>query len=119
MAKQVKVVDRKLVAVIGLHLLAFLTAIRIVNPLVKSSVHMHYYLHDGYKNSLELFLALGRGDVFKWCCDCILYYARVLGLSYEQLNIDLFVILEPLMISCLLTLFVLQSSKLKVCSNRR
>ena len=45
---------------------------------------------------------------FNWCCDCILFYANKLGCTYEELNIILFVILEPCIIIILLTLLILK-----------
>lgn len=115
MAKKNEVIDNRVVAVVVTHVVAFLVAVSIVNPMVRSSVNMHYYLQKDYHSVTALFKALGKGDLFKWCCDCILYFAKMLGLSYEQLNIDVFVILQPLLISCLLILFVLQSWKLRAC----
>lgn len=114
MDKKNGVIDSRVVGVVAIHVVAFLAAVRVVNPMVKSSMNMHYYLQKDYTSLTALFKALGKGDLFRWCCDCILYFARMLGLSYEQLNIDVFVILQPLLISCLLILFVLQSWKLKV-----
>ena len=113
MDKKNGVIDSRVVGVVAIHVVAFLAAVRVVNPMVKSSMNMHYYLQKDYTSLTALFKALGKGDLFRWCY-CILYFARMLGLSYEQLNIDVFVILQPLLISCLLILFVLQSWKLKV-----
>ena len=113
MANKNKVIDGKIWIAIAIHIIVFLVTIKLVNPKVKSSINMKYYLQKDYHSSNELFITLNKGDLFKWCCDCILYYAKKLGLSYEQLNIDVFVIMQPLLISCVLTLFLIQSLKLK------
>ncbi len=44
-------------------------------------------------------------------CDCIQFYAVKLGYSYEELNIVIFVILQPALIIYLLTLCVMLNQK--------
>ena len=111
MANKNKVIDGKIWVAIAIHIIVFLVTIKLVNPKVKSSINMKYYLQKDYHSSNELVIALNKGDLFKWCCDCILYYAKKLGLSYEQLNIDVFVIMQPLLISCLFILLNIFSKK--------
>ena len=45
-------------------------------------------------------------EFFNWCCSCIDFYAHKLGLTYEELNIILFVILQPCIIILLLCLLI-------------
>jgi hypothetical protein len=71
----------------------------------------HYTLQHGYKSSVELFKVLAQkstslNNVFLWCCDCILYYARLLHLTYEELNIYLFIIWQPYLIALFAYLFI-------------
>jgi hypothetical protein len=77
----------------------------------------HYLKKDGYNSSKELFEALftkGFNSVnsfFYWCCDCIDYYGFVIGLSYQEMNILLFVILQPLLILIFLILWLVEKNK--------
>jgi hypothetical protein len=48
---------------------------------------------------------------FNWCCDCIQFYADKLGCTYEELNIYLFVILEPFIIIILTILLIFKWKK--------
>jgi hypothetical protein len=81
----------------------------------------HYYIKTEYIDSKDLFRTLvnNPGRLFVWCCDCIRYYAIQLGLTYEQLNIHMFVILQPMLILMLTTLFVVQSIRLSQCCNQK
>jgi hypothetical protein len=69
-----------------------------------------YYLKQ-YTSQEDLFYTLiNRPDyIFLWCCDCILYYAKSIGVTYEQLNVFVFVIIQPMLILMFFTLFVIQS----------
>jgi hypothetical protein len=81
------------------------------------SSNTRYYLNQ-YGNQKELFTTLvDKPDkVFLWCCDCILYYAKQLGITYEELNIHLFVIVQPMLVLMFMILFVIQSFKLRSVS---
>ena len=85
-----------------------------------SSSNYHFYLQKNYASSHQLFNVLGeRGtnsldSFFLWCCDCIAYYAKVMGLTYEQLNIILFVIGQPLLIVLFMLLYILERRKRKM-----
>jgi hypothetical protein len=63
-----------------------------------------------YKTAGELYSDLLHQDsinnFFTWCCSYIDFYAHKLGCTYEELNIYLFVILEPLLILMLLVLLI-------------
>jgi len=68
-----------------------------------------------YNTSLELFSDLLHqktiNGFFNWCCSCIDFYANQLGCTYEELNIILFVVLEPSIILLLLGLLTFKSKK--------
>ena len=68
-----------------------------------------------YKTASELFSDLSHqdsiNDFFNWCCSCIDFYAHKLGCTYEELNIYLFVILEPLLIVLLLVLLIYKNKQ--------
>ena len=79
-----------------------------------------------YNTSLELYSDLihqtSINGFFNWCCSCIDFYALKLGCTYEELNIILFVVLEPCIILFLLGLLIYQSkkySRLKISENRQ
>ena len=69
-----------------------------------------------FNSSSELYSDLisqqSMNGFFNWCCDCIQFYADKLGCTYEELNIYLFVILEPCIILFLLGLLILKRKKL-------
>jgi hypothetical protein len=66
--------------------------------------HYSFFLENDYQSSGHLFNTLSNeglrsvNQFFLWCCDCIMYYARSIGVSYAFLNILLFVVLQPLLI---------------------
>jgi cytochrome c oxidase subunit IV len=68
-----------------------------------------------FETTSELYTALvsqkTTNGFFNWCCDCILFYANKLGCTYEELNIILFVILEPLIILILTALLIFKCKK--------
>jgi hypothetical protein len=72
----------------------------------------HYFLIKNNATTSDLFNELlkqkNTNGLFQWCCDCIQFYAVILGYSYEELNIVIFVILQPAIIIYLLTLCVYQ-----------
>ena len=68
-----------------------------------------------YNTSLELYSDLLNQDsinsFFNWCCSCINFYAHKMGFTYEELNIILFVVLEPLVILLLSGLLIYKSKQ--------
>ena len=78
-----------------------------------------FFLEKEYSNSKQLFVTLinegmsSEKNLFFWCCDCIMYYARILGVSYGFLNIILFVVLQPLLIFLFCMLWMKELKKRK------
>ena len=76
-----------------------------------------FFLRNDYKSSKQLFVTLsGSGtnsvrELFFWCCDCIMYYAKTFGVSYEFMNLVLFVFLQPTIILILLILYIRERIK--------
>lgn len=62
----------------------------------------HLCTHDHYTSQTSLFTELiesgSTNSIFKWCCDCIQYYAHSLGYTYEEFNLVIFVIIQPALI---------------------
>lgn len=83
-----------------------------------SKSNYHFYLKKDYSTTSDLFSVLSdkgfesTNNLFKWCCDCISYYAKLTGLTYEEMNILLFVIIQPLLIMIFLSLYLLEKRKL-------
>ncbi|MGN6616040.1 MAG: hypothetical protein ACTHJ5_02580 [Ilyomonas sp.] len=86
------------------------------NGSVGHSLNQQYYLMN-YRNASDLYerlwhcLTTDINSSFLWCCDCILFYAKALHLSYEELNIYLFIIWQPYLIILFFVLFILQNLK--------
>jgi len=89
----------------------------VMSKFSSNGVHKtHYYLINKFSTSSDLFGILlkqkNTNGLFLWCCDCIQFYADKLGYSYEELNIVLFIILQPALIIYLFTVCVYQYYKL-------
>lgn len=84
--------------------------------------NIHYYKSGGYDSFtevvLELFNKNSINGLFQWCCDILQYVAIQIGYTYEELNIIIFVILQPAMILYLFILCVHQRYKLGRLNNR-
>jgi len=94
-----------------------LTTVMIVsaNTLMGSKTSMkRYMVKSQYESSSDLAMTLlnNPNRLFAWCCDCIRYYAIEMGITYEQLNIHLFVIIQPMLILLFFILFVIQSLRI-------
>lgn len=98
-------------------LISFLLSTKLFSANSKNMGPGYYLKQDGYNSSKELFEALltkGLNNInsfFYWCCDCIDYYGSVIGLSYQEMNILLFVILQPVLILLFLILWVVEKNK--------
>lgn len=51
--------------------------------------------------------------IFDWCVDFLIKWAEVLGLTYNEINVILFVILEPLIFLGMLTTIITQGIMLR------
>jgi hypothetical protein len=77
----------------------------------------YFYLQNDYHNQKELYGTLFSSktttinQLFLWCCDCIMYYAKTFGVSYEFMNLVLFVFLQPTIILILLILYIRERIK--------
>ena len=86
-----------------------------VNYIPEVSSKLSLIIMKKYKTAGELFSDLLHQDsinnFFNWCCSCIDFYAHKLGCTYEELNIYLFVIVEPLLILLLLVLLIYKNKQ--------
>jgi hypothetical protein len=76
-----------------------------------------FFLENDYHSSGQLWGKLANeglssvNHLFLWCCDCIMYYARSMGVSYAFLNIMLFVVLQPFLILVFLLLWLYERKR--------
>jgi len=89
----------------------------LVSVSLYSKPKYYFYLEKNYTSTGHLFSVLedqgfnSTDNLFKWCCDCISYYAKLTGYTYEEMNIILFVILQPVLIILFVTLFIRERYK--------
>jgi hypothetical protein len=94
--KKQKVLNSTILITTGIFLFIVFLMTTAVNKLMGNQTAMKkYFIKSDYLNAGDLFQTLFNNPerLFVWCCDCIRFYAIQMGISYEQLNIDLFVIL--------------------------
>ena len=111
-----KLVNGTIVIVSSLFLGAMSVMILAANKMMGNNTAMNrYYLKKTYSNSEDLLMTLATNPsrLFLWCCDCIQFYASKMGITYEQLNIHLFVIVQPMLIVMFFVLFIVQSLRLR------
>jgi hypothetical protein len=51
--------------------------------------------------------------IFYWCVDLLKHWAKDLNMTYEEINVWLFVIIEPLLIILLIVLLIRQYLMIK------
>ena len=78
----------------------------------------YFYVHDDYSSQRDLYHTLlnnveNSDQLFLWCCDCIMFYARAFKISYNTMNLILFVFLQPFIILMFFLLILKQRSKIK------
>ena len=47
-------------------------------------------------------------QIFDWCVNVLIYWANVLGMTYKEINVWVFVILWPLLTILLIGIIVMQ-----------
>ena len=76
-----------------------------------------YLLQDDYSSvsdiTIKLFEIDLKKDVFNYCCDVINYIGNLLGFSYAQMNLIIFVIGVPLFILNLIVVLFFQFLEIK------
>ena len=115
MAKQ-KIINNEILTTIGIFFFIIILIIKYANKLMGTHTSINkYMIQNDYTSTGDLLNALKQipERLFVWCCDCIRFYAIQMGISYEQLNIDLFVILQPMLILLFFILFLIQSDRLR------
>ena len=53
-------------------------------------------------------------QIFYWCVDILSYWAKFIGISYELINIIIFIIGYPLFVLLLLVIILKQRKRIKL-----
>lgn len=54
--------------------------------------------------------------IFDWCVNVLVYWAGVLGITYKEINVWVFVIIWPIVTIVLIAIILLQQRKLRQLS---
>lgn len=57
-------------------------------------------------------------QMFDWCVNVLIYWANVLGMTYKEINVWVFVILWPLLTILLIGIIVMQHRTIRRLSKR-
>jgi hypothetical protein len=56
-------------------------------------------------------------QIFDWCVNVLVYWANVLGITYKEINVWVFVIIWPLLTILLIVIILQQQSKIRQLTN--
>lgn len=51
--------------------------------------------------------------IFKWCVDVLIFLANVLGITYQEINVWIFCIIEPIIFIYMLVIIIKQNRYIK------
>jgi uncharacterized membrane protein YfhO len=81
---------------------------------------MRYRLQKNYENVIDLFDNLfnletysSSDTFFNWCVDVLIFISRNMGVTYEEANIAIFVIIHPLITLLILSFIIRLKIKIK------
>ena len=60
------------------------------------------------KSKLSILINMDYNQLFKWCVETLEFYAARWGMTYEELNIWIFVIIEPIIFFLMLIIILAQ-----------
>ena len=55
--------------------------------------------------------------IFNWCVDILVHFAELLGITYNEINVYIFVIIIPLIFLIMLVIIITQQIKIKNLNN--
>jgi hypothetical protein len=58
-------------------------------------------------------------QIFDWCVNILMYWASILGITYKEINVWIFVILWPILTIGLIGVIILQRRTIRRLSNRQ
>lgn len=53
-------------------------------------------------------------QIFYWCVDTLKYWAKEFNMTYEEINVWLFVIIYPLVLLALIIVVLVQKRKIRI-----
>ncbi len=56
--------------------------------------------------------------IFNWCVDLLIKYAELLGLTYNEINVWIFIIIMPLFFTIMLFTIIKQTISIKRLNNK-
>jgi len=57
-------------------------------------------------------------QIFDWCVNVLVYWAGILGITYKEINVWVFVIIWPILTVILVAIIVWQQRKIRQLSQR-
>ena len=58
-------------------------------------------------------------QIFDWCVNVLVYWAGMLGITYKEINVWVFVIIWPILTILLIAIIAMQQNKLRQLSKER
>ena len=55
-------------------------------------------------------------QIFDWCVQVLVYWANVLGITYKEINVWVFVIIWPILTIFLIVVIILQQRRIRKLS---
>jgi len=56
-------------------------------------------------------------QIFDWCVNVLVYWAGILGITYKEINVWVFVILWPILTIILIGMLLIQQRKIRLLAN--
>ena len=57
-------------------------------------------------------------QIFDWCVNVLVYWAGILGITYKEINVLVFVIIWPVLTILLIGIIVMQQQRIRKLSKR-
>lgn len=58
-------------------------------------------------------------SIFDWCVDVLIYWAGILGITYKEINVWVFVIIWPIVTLVLVVIIFWQGSRIRQLSKEK
>ena len=56
-------------------------------------------------------------QIFDWCVNVLVYWAGIFGITYEEINVWIFVIIWPILTVVFISLIIIQQRKIRLLLN--
>ena len=57
-------------------------------------------------------------QIFDWCVDVLVYWANIIGITYKEINVWVFVIIWPILTLVLVALIIWQQRRIQQLSRK-